>query len=125
MTFPRDPNQDGNARTRLDPGAPAMTDTLPKLQRATDADPRLPIAQAYIRSRFFPPIPADAYGPAALAALDAIEEGEPERLIDLPPWTEPLPRGYTDTDEGFAVPAATLCEILRLERLQGEWLDVL
>ncbi len=120
MTFPRDPNQDGNARQVLDPGAPTVT--LPKLQRATTLDPRLPTAQAYIRARFFPPIPAEAYGPAALAALDAIAEDEPERLIDLPPWTEPLPAGYTDTDEGFAVDAATLVRVLRLDRLRDEWL---
>jgi hypothetical protein len=113
----------------LDPNGPASPgssqDALPELQRATTLDPRLPIAQAYIRARFFPPIPAEAYGPAALAALDAIEAGEPDRLIDLPPWTEPLPAGYTDTDEGFAAPAADLARILRLDRLQGEWLDVL
>lgn len=125
MTFPRDPNQDGNARQVRDPGAPTNAAVLPKLQRGTDLDPRLPIAQAYIRARFFPPLPADAYGPAALAALDALAEEEPERLIDLPPWTEPLPAGYTDTDEGFAIDAATLARVLRLDRLQGEWLDVL
>ncbi len=125
MTFPRDPNQDGNARVLPDPGAPRPASPDEKLQRATTLDPRLPVAQAYIRARFFPPIPADCYGPAALAALDAIAEGDQERLVDLPPFTEPLPRGYTDTDEGFAVPAATLYEILRLDRLQYEWLDAL
>ncbi len=123
MTFPRDPNQDGNARVLPDPGAPRPAS--PELQRATTLDPRLPVAQAYIRARFFPPIPAEAYGPAALAALDALAEEQPERLIDLPPWTEPLPAGYTDTDEGFAIDAATLARVLRLDRLQGEWLDVL
>jgi hypothetical protein len=129
VTFPRDPNQDGNARQVLDPNGPASPgssqDALPELQRATTLDPRLPIAQAYIRARFFPPIPADCYAPAALAALDAIAEDDQERLVDLPPFTEPLPRGYTDTDEGYAIPAAALYEILRLDRLQYEWLDAL
>lgn len=123
MTFPRDPNQDGNARVLLDPGAPRPASPARAIEQ--ELDPRLPAAQAYVRARFFPPLPAEAYGQAALDALDAIADDDQERLVTLPLGTEPLPRGYADTADGHTVSAATLCEIMRLDRLQYEWLDAL
>jgi hypothetical protein len=125
MPFPRDPNQDGNARLVLDPGAPAPRPASPSDEELQHAS-RVRIAEAYVRARFFPPLPAAIYGPAAIAALDAIADGDQERWVALPPETEPLPRGYLHGPTGgFEIPAADLYEILRLDRLQYEWLDVL
>ena len=98
--------------------------------RAALADPlpdprRLNLAKAFIRARFFPPLPADVYGPALLDAIDALSDDDPERWVALPAGTEPLPRDYRDRDGGgYEIPAHVLYGILHADRFEGEWLSL-
>lgn len=121
MTFPRDPNQDGNRRTLPDPAAPTVA---PSSFGEEEPDRRLPIAEAFIRARFFPPLPADAYGQALLDAVDHVADCEPDALVDLPPGTEPLPRGYHENPRGtgYCVAAGVLFDALHAYRFL-DWLE--
>lgn len=112
MTFPLDPNQGPNARQVLDPNAPASPELSPVW-----VDPRLPVAVAYVHTRFFPPLPA-AYGALALEALDAVNEDDLGRPVLLPVDLDPKPRAAI----GDAIDAGTLYHVLRLDRFAGEWL---
>lgn len=78
----------------------------------TETDPRVIQAEAYVRSRFYPPLPHE-YGRLAVEAVDAVNEGNPEHRLDVS-GLNPQPR---QTDEDGTVRADALVEILRLEHL--------
>lgn len=77
----------------------------------------LPQAEAYVATRFFPPLPHE-YGALAIIAVREYREHGPEAHVNLPADLNPLPRQTsTDEDGDLFVEAAHLIEILRLEHL--------
>ena len=74
-------------------------------------------AQAYVRSRFFPPLPSE-YGGLGIEALAAVNSGEPERVITFACDLNPQPRGTVEVDDNHnGVAASTLVDVLRLWHL--------
>lgn len=69
-------------------------------------------AESYVRSRFFPPLPAE-YGELAVRAVHAVNDGDPYRRFDVG-HLNPEPRG---TGPDGKVTAARLVEVLRLSHL--------
>lgn len=68
---------------------------------------------ANLRSNHFPPIDIEYVEPV-IDAIQAIEEGEPERMIRLPGTIRMVPRTAEPADEllgGWLIDAATLVEI--------------
>lgn len=61
----------------------------------------------HLRSNHFPPVPLPMV-PVAVAAVEAVNEDEPERLISLP-------AGVAHRDGRTAVEAYTIVDSLRLE----------
>jgi hypothetical protein len=78
----------------------------------TENAARIAQATAYVRSRFYPPLPHE-YGPLAVDAVDLLNAGDTEAMIDVSHL--PIqPRGTTE--DGF-VSAVRLVEVLRLEHM--------
>lgn len=77
----------------------------------------LPQAEAYVASRFYPPLPRE-YGALAIIAVREYREYGPEAHVNLPGDLNPLPRQTRLDDDGdLFVEAAHLIEILRLDHL--------
>lgn len=77
----------------------------------------LPQAEAYVATRFFPPLPHE-YGALAIIAVREYREHGPEAHVNLPADLNPLPRQTSVDDDGdLFVEAAHLIEILRLDHL--------
>lgn len=81
-----------------------MTSTAPAPDR------RIAEAEAYVASRFFPPLPRE-YGALAVQAVDAVNAGD-ETPIDLPQYLNPKPReAYVDLDRtGPEDPELWVCD---------------
>jgi len=69
-------------------------------------------AEAYVRSRFFPPLPSE-YGELAVRAVHAVNEGDPYARFKVG-HLNPEPKG---TAADGTVTAARLVEVLRLSHL--------
>lgn len=79
----------------------------------------LPQAEAYVASRFYPPLPHE-YGALAIIAVREYREHGPDSHVNLPDDLNPLPRQTRLDDDGdLFVEAAHLIEILRLDHLIG------
>jgi hypothetical protein len=78
-------------------------------------DRRVAQAEAYVQSRFYPPLPSE-YGALAVQAVDACNEGDPYREFSVL-HLNPQPK-YTDEDGN--VTAAALVSVLRLEHMIEE-----
>jgi hypothetical protein len=81
-------------------------------------------AEAYVRTRFFPPLPA-AYGELAVTALEEYRNYGPDSHVNLPKDLALLPRGAErDPWNGdLYVTAAELIRILRIEHMLDDELD--
>lgn len=73
-------------------------------------------AQAYVRSRFYPPLPAE-YGELAVRAVQACNEGNPEARIEIPDGLNPEPRCAFRAHAKTWAYAARLIEALRLSHM--------
>lgn len=83
----------------------AVTDGMTSLEQALAIQ---------FQSNFYPPLPIGYVAPT-IEALDAINAGEPKKLIQLPDGIVPIPR-YVVTDEnGMFVNADYLIQITRTE----------
>lgn len=84
-------------------------------------DPRVVQAEAYVQTRFFPPLPYE-YGALAIEAVDACNDGDPYYEISLPHYIPVKPKA---ADEMGNITAAALVSALRLEHLvdydEDEW----
>lgn len=92
----------------------------------TKPDPRIYIAQGYVQSRFYPPLP-EVYGDLAVQALDAYAEDE-DAVIPLPEGLYPYPGGAEEDEDGnLTVRAAILLDALRIDAFNGlgDWFDQL
>lgn len=69
-------------------------------------------AEAYVRTRFFPPLPVE-YGALAVEAVELVNAGDPYARISVA-GLNPAPR---ETAEDGTVTAARLVSVLRLEHL--------
>lgn len=86
---------------------------------ATETPGRVAQAEAYVRSRFYPPLPVE-YGVLACEAVDACNAGTPDEEIDVSDLN-PQPRAaYDDGDGNTVVTARDLVAVLRLEHLLAE-----
>lgn len=73
-------------------------------------------AEAYVRTRFYPPLPVE-YGALAVQAVEAYNDEGGLATIALPADLPILPRGAYEEDGEILVTAAHLVEVLRLEHL--------
>jgi hypothetical protein len=89
-----------------------------EIQMPTTIDRRVAQAEAYVQSRFYPPLPSE-YGALAVQAVDACNEGDLYREFAVG-HLNPTPR-YTDEDGN--VTAAALVEVLRLGHMIEEDFD--
>lgn len=81
---------------------------------------RLIGAELYVQTRFYPPLPSE-YGTYAVLAVDACNEGEPEREILLDPDLPMHPRQSTFDESGsVSCPAEALVDALRLWHMVEE-----
>lgn len=124
MTFPRDPNQDGNARVLLDPGAPRPASPARAVEAST-IDPRQAAVGAFLGWRFFPQGHLSVYAAPALAAIDAVVDDDPDRWVALPLGIQPEPVTARPTDDGgLEIQAGDLFRILHLHQVADGWLDL-
>ena len=78
---------------------------------------RVAEAEAYVMTRFYPPLPA-AYGELAVTALEEYAEHGPDSHVNLPDDLEMLPAtAERDADGDLYVTAAELIRVLRIEHL--------
>lgn len=73
-------------------------------------------ARAYVRTKFFPPLPT-VYGDLACVALREYREHGPDARIGIPEGIDPTPRDIEHDDNGYYVTAAELIRILRIEHM--------
>lgn len=85
-----------------------MTATLSPEQERT-----IPQAEAYIATRFFPPLPS-VYGRLAVEAVALVNEGSPESTVTIPLDCAMFPSAAVETEDGFEIEAAELVYALRL-----------
>jgi len=77
-------------------------------------------AEAYVRTRFFPPLPV-AYGELAVTAVEEYRNYGPDSHVNLPEDLPLLPKGADrDLDGDLYVTAAELIRILRIEHMIDE-----
>lgn len=77
-------------------------------------------ARAYVRSRFYPPLPVE-YGDLAVIAVREYREHGPRARVNLPADLNPLPRDLGVDDDGdLYVEAADLIRALRLEHMVAD-----
>lgn len=69
-------------------------------------------AEAYVRTKFFPPLPVE-YGELAVRAVALVNAGDPYALLDVS-GLNPEPRGAVGHYDARKVTAARLVEVLRL-----------
>lgn len=65
-------------------------------------DRSVPSAEAYVATRFYPPLPAE-YGVLAVAAVNMINNGMVDDVLILPEDLEPLPRAARLNDGGTLI----------------------
>lgn len=85
-----------------------------------EPDRRVAEAECYVRTRFYPPLPYE-YGEYAVQAVDACNEGEPEREIMLDPNLPMWPKAATFDESGsVSCSAEGLVDALRLWHMVDE-----
>lgn len=73
----------------------------------------------HLQTNFFPPLPAE-YVPLVREAIDAVNEADPDRDIQLPEGIYPIPR----ESDGITVKAGTLLRITRSENFVNSIWDM-
>lgn len=79
-------------------------------------------AEAYVASRFFPPLPRE-YGRLAVAAVEEVNGGDPFSIVSIPADIEIVPKGAELVGQFYEITALRLVEVLRLTHLiaDDEW----